>query len=277
MAANPVETILDAAGAGPVLVHADLLQVIRLVQWRGVGLTDLLRKHMELLQAATGGRSLWMPAFNYDYPKTRRFDVRESPSQVGQLTEFFRIQVAHWRTPVPMFSVSGVGPRPELKRSAPLDPFSAHSVFAELGREDGTILFYGAPFASCTAIHHVERLMGQPPYRYNKSFPGKVVDDDGRVENLELRTHVRPWERRLEYDWATLFKEAQEAGVVITADGSGPVFAVRARALFALWGEALERDPLHLLHARTRAWVGPMLQQLGRPFRQEDFETSQAR
>jgi aminoglycoside N3'-acetyltransferase len=274
--ANPAEAILNAAGAGPVLAHVDLLQVIRLVKWRGLSRTDLLRKHAELLQAATGGRSLWMPAFNYDYPKTGRFDVRQSSSHVGHLTEFFRVHVAQWRTPVPMFSLSGVGTSPEMTRSATVDPFSSASAFADLRRHDGTILFYGAPFASCTAVHHVERLMGQPPYRYDKSFLGEVIGMDGRVEPIELRTHVRPWQRNLGYDWEMLLKEAQEAGLIIQAERNCPVFGVRARPLFAFWNEALKRDPLHLLDAESRAWVQPMLQRLGRAFRQEDFETPQA-
>src|SRR5215213_7139684 len=96
---------LDSIGSGPVFVHSDPFRAARLVK----PVRDrnaYLDAHIELLRAASEGRSLWLPTFNYDFPRAHVFDVRSSESQLGPIPERFRLTAAEWRTAIPIFSIA---------------------------------------------------------------------------------------------------------------------------------------------------------------------------
>lgn len=267
-----VRQALEKLGRGPVLVHSDMLRVAGLVGGP-VDRTECLKRHLIVLQRLVGDRDIWMPAFNYDFTRTRLFDVRNSPSQVGPFSEFFRRHHAVWRTPVPVFSVCGLGRIAIRECGETVDPFDAESAFGELVRRDGIILFYGAPFSSATFIHHVERVAGGPLYRYDKRFEGDVVFADGTRRRVCLLYHVRPIQRRFEYDWPRLRDLLVKEGVLWINEGLGSrLMAAGARALREVWVRAVAADPLYLLDSETRSWVAPMLERLGRRFHITDFE-----
>ena len=214
-----------------------------------------------------------MPTFNYGFTRNGSFDVQADVSEVGQLTEYFRKNVCHWRTPTPVFSVAGVGAGPSLELGSEVDPFGPQSSFGQLVRADGVIVFYGAPFSTATFIHHAERVSGGPRYRYDKRFPGTVVLHDGSRRPTTLVYHVRPLGMTLEYDWDSLLADLLEQGVGrINASRMGRVMAFSARALVSFWVHRLEQDPLYLLDDESREWVDPRLKSLGRRFELADFE-----
>lgn len=257
--------------SGPTLVHSDVAQAIGAVAPTRDRAT-LLARHADLLEAVAGDRPLWVPVFHYGFTRTRRFDVTDDPSEVGALSEHVRTQRAQWRTEVPVFSVAGTGTRPDVPASGTVDPFDAQSAFGRLADADGALVFHGAPFASCTFIHHVERLAGGPVYRYDKDFAGEVVAPHG-THACVLRYHVRPMGRHLEYDWPRLEADLAAAGVLRQVVARGARARVlRARDLRSFWAERLAEDPLHLLDADSRAWVAPEFERLHRRFRIADFE-----
>lgn len=226
---------------------------------------------------AAAGRPLWMPAFNYRFLRSGTFDVAADPSEVGPLTEHYRTQAAGWRTPVPVFSIAGSGPPPRTAVAVEIDPFGADSDFAVLERAGGVLLFYGAPFSTTTILHHAERSPSGPAYRYDKRFPGTVVLPDGTARVTVLLYHVRPAERHLDYDWDRLLADAVAAGIcrVWEADLTRLV-AASVRGLVGFWRERLATDRLYPLDARSREWVEPLLERLGRRFELADFEPSAA-
>lgn len=260
--------------SGPVLIHSDLFKTSGVVP----GVADreaLLSAHTSLLLEATDGRPIWMPAFNYDYLREGAFAVHDDASQVGALTEHYRTERADWRTPVPVFSVSGKGTAPTIGVGTHIDPFGADSIFAQLAEQRGSILFYGADITSCTYIHHVERTAGGPPYRYDKPFAGTVTDSSSSW-STNLLYHVRPRGQYLDYDWSRLKEELVEHGLLQHSETRRfAVASTEASALRAFWCDRLAEDPLHLLDEESRAWVEPKLQELGRHFLQSDFETGE--
>jgi aminoglycoside 3-N-acetyltransferase len=261
------------APAGPVFVHSDALATRHLVP-RSTSRTALLEAHLARIEAIAGERDLWFPTFNYGYPKSRVFDVRNDTSELGPISEYFRTGRAEWRTRTPMFSASGTGARPRAAEDVPpvINPFGAESIFASLSANHGSILWYGAPWSAATIIHFAEASSGGPAYRYDKDFPGEVVEEDRRWATT-LRSHVRPVNRPCNYAWSQLFATATQQGVVHPVEGAGDVcFWATAGDLVRSWVELLAADPLALLDADTRAWVAPMLERLGRRFEVRDFE-----
>jgi aminoglycoside 3-N-acetyltransferase len=272
---NPIRALVESMGAGPVFVHSDPFRAARLVK----PVRDrnaFLDSHIALLRETTEGRALWLPAFNYDFGRTGVFDVRDSESQLGPIPERFRVAHAEWRTPIPIFSIAGIGQDPQPRWGVETDPFGDGSIFASLVREDGVILYYGDTFHYNTLVHYSERAAGGPVYRYDKLFPGVVVMSDGSRVEGSLDYHVRPLGTGLDYDWPRLLEEALSAGVCRRLEGAPEILAASARALSELWVSDLRRDPYALLDEKTRGWAEPAIEKLGRRFVLSDFEGPEA-
>ena len=259
-------------GKGPLFVHSDPFRTARLVP-RSRDRAGLLDSHIDVLVNAAGGRGLWLPSFNYDFPRSHRFDLANDPCQLGPLPEHFRQTKQEWRTPVPMFSVSGIGDVPEVGWGEATDPFGDESVFAEMEKRDAVIVYYGDTFHYNTIVHYAERKSGGPIYRYDKIFKGVVVMESGEEYPGSLDYHVRPLGSGLDYDWPRLLEEAIAAGVCLRLDGHPEVLAASARALTAHWVRAMRDDPFSLLDEKTQKWVRLAHEEIGRRFSIGDFES----
>ena len=269
---NEIRALVERMGGGPVFVHSDPFRAARMVK----PVRDrnaFLDAHIAVLRDAAGDRALWLPAFNYDFPRTFLFDVRASESQLGPIPERFRLSAAGWRTSIPIFSIAGIGADPQPRWGTATDPFGEGSIFAELVRSDGVVLYYGETFHYNTLVHYSERVSGGPVYRYDKLFPGKVIMADGTEVEGSLDYHVRPLGTGLDYDWTRLQEDAIEAGVCRRLEGAPEILAASAKALSDLWVTSLRRDPFSLLDDKTRRWVEPAIEELGRRFVISDFES----
>jgi aminoglycoside 3-N-acetyltransferase len=234
---------------------------------------QLLDSHVQAISDLVQGRELWIPTFNYDFLSTGSFSPASDPSQVGSLNEEFRKRAA-WRTNVPVFNFCGLGEIPIGTNLEPVvDPFDQMSVFAELVRHDGSILWYGAPFSSATFLHHVESVAGGPLYRYDKFFDG-VVSTLESTKNVTLKYHVRPLAGPVEYDWEKIVEDSVQDGAIGKVEGTEnhPIFSGSARHILQSWQQRLHADPFYLLDRKSRSWIEPRVQALGRRFQIEDFE-----
>jgi aminoglycoside N3'-acetyltransferase len=267
-----IARLVDSLGAGPVFVHADPFGAARLIEPTR-NRRELLSRHLALIQSAAGEHAVWMPAFNYDYPKTAVFRVADDPCQLGPVPEQFRTEAAEWRTPIPIFSVAGREDEPQISWGNLTDPFGSDSIFAELVSRNGVILYYGRTFHYNTIVHYSERQAGGPPYRYDKIFPGTVVLSNGVNVEGSLKYHVRPLGRGLDYDWPGLLARAMSERVCVPLDAYPEILAASATSLNEFFIELIRRDPLGLLDSPTRSWVEPALSDLGRRFELSDFES----
>jgi aminoglycoside N3'-acetyltransferase len=269
---SAIGELVRSLGSGPVFVHSDPFRAARLVK----PVRDrhaYLESHIAVLRDTASDRPLWLPTFNYDFPRTGVFDVGESESQLGPLPEHFRLNGAEWRTPIPIFSIAGTGRPSQPRWGFMTDPFGESSIFADLVRSDGVVLYYGDTFHYNTLVHFSERVAGGPVYRYDKIFPGRVIMADGKSVEGSLDYHVRPMGTGLEYDWPRLLDEALSAGVCRRLDRAPGILAASASQLNELWAGDMKRDPFALLDDKTRHWAEPKVNELGRRFAISDFET----
>jgi len=258
---DPISRAFPSAHDGPVMVHSDIRGLVaRLDIDVRKAIRELSRNNnlMERLVAhlveAAGGRSLWIPAYNYDFCRTGHYDVERTPAQVGALPEFFRVHQAEWRTDTPVFSVTGTGPRPTSIPGDVVDPFGASSEFHQLCDSQGLLLFYGVPF-SPTITHYVERTRTPvgPLYRYDKLFTGRIRYASGDERSVRLLYHVAPKGVTVKYDMPRLKQELLDAGVMKNLPPEfGRSYVVMASELAAFWAACLERDPFHFMDAACR-------------------------
>lgn len=270
--AGRLGSLVSQLGSGPMFVHSDPFRTARLVP-RSRDRAGLLDSHVELLVDAADGRGLWLPSFNYDFPRTHRFDMANDPCQLGPLPEHFRQTAEEWRTPVPIFSVSGAGANPGIRWGEMTDPFGPESIFGRLYDQDGVVVYYGETFHYNTIVHFAERKTGGPLYRYDKIFRGVVVKESGKEIAGSLNYHVRPMGTGLDYDWTRLLSGAIDAGVCVRLDGNPEVLAASARALTDHWVDSLAADPFSLLDDTTQAWTRLAYEKSRRRFTIDDFES----
>jgi aminoglycoside N3'-acetyltransferase len=264
--------LLQDGRRGPIVCHVDLFGAAPQVN-AGYKRDDILRAHVQNIERCADGRPVWIPTFNYDFPKSQLFDARTSPSQVGIFTEYFRKNIAQWRVPIPMFSFAGIGDRPSMNVVGQIDAFGGNSVFSQIVQRDSTIVFYGAEVISATILHHAESLTSGPVYRYKKSFPGKVVTLDGQEAEVTLMSHVRPLNKILSYDAAKMTQDLKAAGLLVQLPISqGKICAVGAKELVEYWKQRILEDSFYLLDEASRQWIELEYARLGRRFVISDFE-----
>jgi aminoglycoside 3-N-acetyltransferase len=268
---NKVSSILNKLDFKMALVHSDIFCGFKFNS--GLTRQQILEAHWQSLKALIDNRPVWMPAFNYDYPKTKAFNVFESKSQVGVLPEFFRTKIASWRSAVPIFSFSGETEQPTISRERQIDPFDHLSLFDFLTNNNGLIIYYGTDISCSTIIHYCERISNKLLYRYDKCFEGIVNDEHNKEYKVALNYHVRPRNHVLQYDWELFEKDLTKNGLLFSLDDERfHLKIIKASHLVDYWISKLKDDNLSLLNADTKSWVSAKLEKLGRAFQLSDFE-----
>ncbi len=264
----------------PTIVHSDLLQSRHFITTSPTADRNTLLNHHSTSILSLLEKPL-VPAFNYDFPKNKIFDVLNDPIQLGPLNEYMRSQPSMKRTQMPIFSfllkdLNHLNLNPSFEKRGELDPFDSDSVFSKVISHDGYIYFYGAGIQSATIIHFIERMFSKnfnPLYRYDKIFSGDIIEND-LTQSVQLKYHVRPKDLALEYDWPkleSLLNEAQSYQQFFH-NGKSVFKGIKAKELCEIWKEAFIQDPLAFLDKKTRENVDRLLQKYGRRFLLTDFE-----
>lgn len=131
-----------------------------------------------------GVENIIMPVFTYSFNNEKDFDVLESRSLMGALSESFRKQDGVYRTLDPMCSFAIKGKiAEEFKKFKPKNnSLGFGSCYNFLDKQaDVKYLFFGADLADCfTYVHYVERII-DVPYRFDKTFSGNITDYDANT------------------------------------------------------------------------------------------------
>lgn len=208
---------------------------------------------------ALGPEGTWVvPTYSYTFTKAEVYDPAATPSDVGPVTELFRVRHGVRRSGDPLFSVAVLGPRGgEVIDDLPPDCFGADCVYDRLTRMGATIVNAGVGFRYATYIHHVEQ-HHRVPYRYPKRFAG-TIRVDGREHDEVWNYNVRPLdEPGAEPDLRRLEAAARERGILRAAEaGWGQVTAVGCRDLWELCADVVAADPWVLSVAGAEDYDGP--------------------
>lgn len=224
-----------------VLVHASLTSLGELPHAAKI-VTDAF---MQILgQEGT----LLMPALTYssvtkDNPV---FDVDNSPSCVGGLSEYFRTRTGALRSIHPTHSVCALGKKATYFTENHLQdstPVGANSPFFKLMEADGYVLFLGCGLHPNTSMHGVEELV-TPAYLF-----GKEREYTLRISSIEtlkksyiphgFKEYIQRYDRLLD----VLAQEDYRVGKVLEAE----VFLLDCRAFWKKAEEALRQDPFYFV------------------------------
>jgi aminoglycoside 3-N-acetyltransferase len=201
------------------------------------------------MEAAVGREgTLVVPTFSYSFTKGEPFDIRNTPSAVGMVSERFRNQPGVRRTSDPIFSFASRGPLARELCAIPVNEcFGAESVFAALHRMNAHIIDLGCSMSrGGTFVHYVETVHGVD-YRYKKVFSGIVISADGQTSECSIVYNVRDLTRKSDGDLRRLQKRLADDGKSRTAEvGRSRIMAVTASDLFDTAWKMLDEDPVSL-------------------------------
>ncbi len=156
--------------------------------------------------------TLIIPLFNFDFISGSTFDVRNTPSQMGSLSEYARNISPSSRSGHPVYSFCAFGKyASEIIKINNSSAYSQESPFGFLTKVGGKIAILDLEDQeSMTFYHHVEEVC-KVEYRYMKYFSSGYIDENGlssikeysifvRDINKGVLTHVNPageymWEK----------------------------------------------------------------------------------
>lgn len=222
-----------------LFIHSDISSFGKLCVFKRKTLLQVL---IDILKESVGAEgTIVMPTFTYSFCKNEVFDLHNTRSTVGAITEFFRKQPDVKRTIHPIFSTAIWGKYQEELIDISKDSFDENSVFGKLHRLKGKILFFGAPFQSCTFIHCIEQAYGVP-YRYMKKFKG-IIRKKYNEYHDEYSYLVRDLERNSILNTTKLLRYLKNNRIIKEKKlGYGYISVIEADILFSEGMKLLDKD-----------------------------------
>jgi aminoglycoside 3-N-acetyltransferase len=195
-----------------------------------------------LLEAIGEEGTLMMPAFahqtfsKYYLDGDPVFDVRNSPSKAGAITEAFRLRPGVQRSLHPTDSVCAFGPLAAYftgTHFAQLTPYNKHSPYYKLALKKGKILNMGVTFnTGCTNLHTLEDAVDfKFPVYHEKVYEVKMIDSGGQSCSMKTKVHDPAYSVKRRPD--ELIPVFEKEGVVKRYPfGEAEVLLVDAEGLF---------------------------------------------
>ncbi|MBP1857789.1 AAC(3) family N-acetyltransferase [Rhizobium herbae] len=190
-----------------VLIHSSIKRTCAL----GYSPAQILQSFID---AVGPGGTVIFPLFNFDFCKGADFDIRETPSHMGTLTEAARAYPGAVRTGHPVYSFAVIGAaKDQFSTIANKSAYGKDSPFGKIIELNGKVAVLDMPGQnSMTFYHHVEE-MCDVPYRYHKDFSGKYTGWDGSPDTRTFSIFVRDLEKGVLTDVEGMEKRLWEAGI----------------------------------------------------------------
>jgi aminoglycoside 3-N-acetyltransferase len=205
-----------------------------------------------LIDAIGPRGTLLMPALSYATVNAEQpvFDVANTPSCVGAITEYFRTRNGTIRSVHPTHSICGLGPNAkDMLDDHRRDhtPCGANSPYRKLSDRGGQVLMLGCGLKPNTSMHGVEELV-EPPYLFGQTITYRIILPDGSESEMACRRH----------GFAGFRQRYDRIGPLLEGNGMriGKVLEATAHILDCsrLWeagASALRRDPLFFVERRV--------------------------
>jgi aminoglycoside 3-N-acetyltransferase len=200
-----------------------------------------------LLNVLGDDGTLLMPALSYEHVtiENPHFDVNKTPSNVGKLTEFFRLRPGTQRSVHPTHSVCAVGKLASQIIEHHIEdstPCGTNSPFHLLPEYDGQILMLGCGLKPNTSMHAIEELV-EPPYLYDPPMEYHLTLADGTQLRKTYKPHnFKGYEQRYERIEQVMANGLQR-GYVLDAE----CYLLEARSLWDSVLMVFRQNPLYFV------------------------------
>ncbi|MHC4714968.1 MAG: AAC(3) family N-acetyltransferase [Planctomycetota bacterium] len=201
-----------------------------------------------LLEAVGPGGTVLVPTHTWETVTRENpvFDVRETPSCVGFVTNVFRKRPGAVRGLHPTHSCAGIGPAAaDLSSGHEIDvtPCGPHSPYARIMEFGGRIVFLGTGLSCNTTLHAIEEF-ACVPYLFAGFDDLYSVDYEGKRIHVPSRRHSWGFPRR----FADLAPVMEENGIYGKGRAGGALIeVVDAVGMKRLFAPLVAKDQCYLL------------------------------
>lgn len=194
--------------------------------------------------------TLIVPTFTFkfceEFNKTGKgyFNLTETPSEMGIITEFVRKMSGSKRTVNPIYSVAIHGKlADELSLINSKEVFGEESIFGTLHRVKGKIMIIGLDYDnSMTFFHYIEQMEGCD-YRIPKTFYGMIILEDRQYED-GFTMLVRDLDRDIHTAVNPMGKVLESVGLVkIEQIGQSTVRLMNAKEVYDTVSFYMKKNP----------------------------------
>lgn len=218
---DAIYEVIASAGVNSgdiVMVHSRLFTIGRVIS--GVSRNDVVAAFFSALRQAVGEQgTLVFPTFTLSVCNGGHFDLQNTPSEMGVLSEHARMTQGAIRTAHPFYSSVVLGGDKDVLSGLDLSTcFGTESIFDrlhtinktddQLDRVKFLTLGIDSPPTGITYIHSIEEKL-QVPYRFHKTFRGKI-SDRGTSADYAVNFFVRKRDVEVHFDgdrcWSLLKK-----------------------------------------------------------------------
>jgi len=191
--------------------------------------------------------TLIVPTFHFDWcdkSPSGVFDLENTPSKMGILTEVVRKMPGAKRTLHPFYSFAIYGKLADkLSKTDNHDSFGKNSIFAKIHELNAWIMIIGLTYnQSMTFFHYVEQQEGVN-YRYLKDFSGWIIAHGKKYQDT-YKMLVRDIDKGVMTAVDPMGEVSEKRGVVnIRKIGESTVKLMRAKDVYRITAEEMKKNP----------------------------------
>lgn len=204
-----------------------------------------------MLEELSGDQTLAIPAYTYNYTRTRRFSPATSKPETGILPVTVHREFAHVRSRSALNSFLCIGPqagRFETVKGQTL--WGEGSLKALFQAEHARMVVLGLPWKdACGFLHRIEEVC-DVPYRYHKTFHG-TWDDAGKASAWSETMFVRPLNLLPVFQWSLVDQLLRSRGGIRASKGEIFTESADAGDLVKTGQDILSDDKLALIVNRS--------------------------
>ena len=144
--------------------------------------------------------------YQADYIRTNKvFDVLNTPSKTGKITEYFRTFPGVKRSLHPTEPVSAIGANVDYfigEHFGELTPYTKKSPFYRVSEKNGKILYVGVTLSMAgTNLHTLEDAVDfKFPVYLNEIFDVEVIEADGKKQQVKTKVHDSVYSKKRKCD-----------------------------------------------------------------------------
>lgn len=252
--------------ASPILLHTDIAKIGLL---KGIKNYDsIIESYSEFFENSLTNRTFLIPTFNYDFDKSRIFDLRTDLGQVGAFSKYYSKKFPNLRTRTPIFNFVIKNNFEKFKLDPRDNCFGEGSTFDTLKLKDGYVMMIGNN--RNTFVHYIEEVFSVG-YRYTKKFNG-IVKYNNISQDVNLHFKVRPRNNVVIYNEQDLIEGQREGVISKSSFGNTEIMWYKANTYFDFIVNRLQKDEYYLLDDDSKAKIKELSTLFGYPFRFEKIE-----
>lgn len=188
----------------PLFIHINPIGLLRLDR---TNIKIYEKFNYFLNEVQNNGGNIAIPTYSYSYTKKEKFDIKNTPSMLDEVSEYLRKMNNLKRTVDANFSYLLFGNGFSNKHLVidNYNSFGEGSLIEEVFLKDGYLGAVGGALEYLTEIHFLEKKLSVD-YRFDKEFSGEIIDHNGFISKQNIIYYCRD----LKSDYDVSFVQLKE-------------------------------------------------------------------